>query len=104
MAPEATMWAEWYRLLAEVGLPPLRALPRDVVRFDVRAVLVADLTTDDQLREIGLTAPTPGRRIWQRFRRAGERVWRDGWKGLIAPGALATSREQRDMSSRPDAA
>jgi len=32
---EATMWAEWYRHLAERGIPPLQQLPRDVWRYRV---------------------------------------------------------------------
>jgi hypothetical protein len=27
---EATVWAEWYRHLAEVGVPPNRQMPRDL--------------------------------------------------------------------------
>jgi hypothetical protein len=32
---EPTAWAEWYRALAEAALPPGRALPRDLWRWQV---------------------------------------------------------------------
>jgi hypothetical protein len=30
---EQILWAEWYRHLAERGIPPMRQLPRDVLRY-----------------------------------------------------------------------
>jgi len=82
-----TMWAEWYRHLAERGVPPLRQLPRDVWRHRVRRSEVADLTTVARLERVGLTAPTPGRRSWPAFQSVGETLWREGWRGLLAPSA-----------------
>ena len=40
---EETVWAEWYRFLAEAGLPPRQALPRDLWRWRIELPEVADL-------------------------------------------------------------
>jgi hypothetical protein len=32
---EETVWAEWYRYLAEAALPPRRGLPRDLWRWEI---------------------------------------------------------------------
>jgi len=83
---EETVWAEWYRHLAEAGLPPDEALPRDLWPWDVR-VRVADLSTPERLEEAGLAPPSPGRRTWAAFQRLGETLFREGWPGLLAPSA-----------------
>lgn len=49
-----TVWAEWYRALAELGLPPDTRLPRDLWRFSVNLKRVADLSRRAALRAIGL--------------------------------------------------
>jgi hypothetical protein len=46
---EETAWAEWYRALAERGVPPMRQIPRDLWRFEVDLPGVADLATEAQL-------------------------------------------------------
>ena len=84
---EATAWAEWYRHLAEAGVPPNRALPRQLWRWQVDAE-VADLRTAEQLaRAANLEPPAPGRRRWPAYQAVGEQLWRDGWSGLVAPSA-----------------
>jgi RES domain-containing protein len=83
---EATVWAEWYRHLAEHGIPPDRALPRDLWRWRAD-VEVADLRTEEKLAEVGLPVPTPGRPTWPPFQATGEQAWREGWRGLVAPSA-----------------
>jgi RES domain-containing protein len=83
---EATVWAEWYRHLAESGIPPQRALPRDLWRWRVD-VEVADLRTKEKLGEVGLPVPTPGRSAWPPFQAVGEELWREGRRGLVAPSA-----------------
>jgi RES domain-containing protein len=83
---EATVWAEWYRHLAERAIPPLAQMPRDLWTWDVDAK-VADLSTPDRLADVGLAAPTPGHRSWPAFQRVGERLWTEGWPGLLAPSA-----------------
>ena len=39
-----TVWAEWYRALAELGEPPDLRLPRDLWRFSMNLHRVADLS------------------------------------------------------------
>lgn len=84
---EATLWAEWYRHLAERGLPPMRSLPRDVWRFRVPPLEVADLSQGDRLARLGLPLPVPGRKSWSPYQRVGETLAKEGWAGLVAPSA-----------------
>lgn len=84
---EATLWAEWYRHLAEHGVPPLRQMPRDVWRFRVASLRVADLSDADRLQAFGLRPPLPARRSWPTYQAVGEWLWREGWSGLLAPSA-----------------
>jgi RES domain-containing protein len=90
-ADEATLWAEWYRHLAERGLPPSEQLPRDLWRYRIEAVQVADLTTSALLARVGLAVPSPGRKGWPANQTVGERLWREGWGGLLAPSAARPS-------------
>ncbi len=82
----ATAWAEWYRHLAERGLPPEHAIPHDLHVWAVDVEL-ADLSTGARLAAIGLPSPRPGRRTWASYQRVGEQLWRDGWAGVCAPSA-----------------
>lgn len=68
-----TAWAEWYRSLAERGLPPDQAIPHDlhVWALDVR---VADLGKGERLAVVGLQPPRPGRRTWAPSPRSFQRV------------------------------
>jgi RES domain-containing protein len=84
---EDTMWAEWYRSLAEAGVPPLQQLPRKVWRYRLRALEVADLADERRLARVGLTAPAPGRKTWRPYQTVGEQLWREGWAGVVAPSA-----------------
>lgn len=81
-----TAWAEWYRALAEFGLPPHRSLPRDLwaLRLDVT---LADLSTAEKLAAVGLGAPRPSRSDWSTYQAVGEALAADGFNGLIAPSA-----------------
>lgn len=83
---EETVWAEWYRHLAELGVPPDQRLPVDLWSWEID-VEVADLSTESRLREVGLTRPQPGRQTWLPFQEIGEELWSQGWPGLIAPSA-----------------
>jgi RES domain-containing protein len=84
---EHGMWAEWYRHLAEGGLPPGRGLPREVWRYAVKRLVVADLSDADRLARVGLAVPGPGRGTWAPFQAIGERLLSERWAGLVAPSA-----------------
>lgn len=85
---EDTVWAEWYRHLAEAGIPPNQQMPRDLWTWAVDPGLeVADLTSAPRLKRVGLTLPRPGRRTWPPYQEVGETLWREGWPGLLAPSA-----------------
>jgi RES domain-containing protein len=87
LADEAeTAWAEWYRHLAELGVPPTQAMPRTLWTWRVRGV-VADLSTAERLARVGLPVPRPARRTWRAFQEIGEALAREGWPGLWAPSA-----------------
>jgi RES domain-containing protein len=83
---EQTAWAEWYRHLAELGVPPVQQLPRDLWSWQVD-VEVADLSTAERLQRVDLVPPTPGRRHWESYQAVGEQIAHDGLNGLIAPSA-----------------
>lgn len=87
LADEAdTAWAEWYRHLAERGLPPHQQMPRDLWEWEVD-VVVADLSEPARLERVSLGMPRPGRRGWPPYQRVGERLAGEGWAGLVAPSA-----------------
>jgi RES domain-containing protein len=81
------VWAEWYRHLAEAGLPPLVTLPRDLWHYQVTSLPVADLSDPARLARVGLSAPRPGRRSWPPFQVVGEELHRQGWHGLLTSSA-----------------
>ena len=83
----ATAWAEWYRVLAELALPPARALPRDLWRIEVSLERVADLSDEDRLRRVGLARPRPGRSDWPAYQQVGEALHAEEWPALVAPSA-----------------
>jgi RES domain-containing protein len=83
---EETVWAEWYRHLAERMVPPLAQMPRELWRWQVD-VEVADLSTPERLKAAGLEPPAPGRRSWPDFQRVGGQLWEEGRAGLLAPSA-----------------
>lgn len=82
----STATAEWYRSLAERGFAPADYLPYDHHRWRLELEL-ADLSDQDRLAAVGLGAPQPSRRTWPAFQRVGQRLWREGWPGLLAPSA-----------------
>lgn len=84
---EECVWAEWYRHLAERGVPPHVGLPRELRSYELAPLQVADLRTPERLAEVGLPQPTPGRRSWPPFQAVGERLYREGFAGLVAPSA-----------------
>ncbi len=82
-----TAWAEWYRFLAEVALPPSRAVPVDLWRWRVRINEIADLSSTARLEKVDLPVPVPGRSSWEPFQQCGERLHREGYRGVLAPSA-----------------
>jgi RES domain-containing protein len=83
---EATAWAEWYRQLAEYGIPPMRQIPRNLWRWEV-SVRVANLRTRARLARVGLVPPLPWRTSWPRYQEVGDALFADGWAGLVTPSA-----------------
>jgi RES domain-containing protein len=79
---EETAWAEWYRALAELALPPLRQLPRDLWRFEVDVDHIADLSSPEQLERVNLEPTRPDRRQWPAFQAVGEILFAEGWGGV----------------------
>jgi RES domain-containing protein len=104
-----TVWAEWYRYLAEAGLPPARALPRDLWRWEMSLAVVADLGDDERLARVGLPSPKPTRLQWPVFQPVGEQLHHDGWPALVGASAarpegqtLCVFRTAREMAgTRP---
>lgn len=87
LADEAeTAVAEWYRWLAERGLPPTQAIPHDHHVWDVDLDL-ADLSRAATLASLGLDPPRPGRRTWAPYQRIGEMLFQEGWAGLLTRSA-----------------
>lgn len=84
---EPGLWAEWYRHLAERGIPPMGWLPRDQWTFRVTRLRVADLSDEDRLARVGLAVPEPGRKTWPPYQKVGEKLASEGWAGLLAPSA-----------------
>jgi RES domain len=84
---EETVWAEWYRALAEAALPPLQGLPRDLWRWRIEQPRAADLSNDRRLARVGLPALLPARRQWPAFQAVGEELHRAGWPALLSASA-----------------
>lgn len=84
---EETAWAEWYRSLAELALPPMRQMPRDLWRFSVDVGRVADLSDEERLARVGLPRPKPTRVEWLSFQVVGEILAAEGWPGILYSSA-----------------
>ena len=78
-----TVWAEWYRALAELGEAPDARLPRDLWRFTLNLQRVADLTIPAALRSLGLPDLLPDRSQWPAFQDAGHRLAAEGFAGVL---------------------
>src|SRR5262249_46683025 len=84
---EPTVWAEWYRYLAEVAIPPAQSLPRDLWRWRISLPQVADLSAADKLAAAGLPPLAPTQRQWPAYQAVGEQLFADGWPALLSPSA-----------------
>jgi hypothetical protein len=88
---EETVWAEWYRWLAEAALPPEQGLPRDLWRFRVALPRVADLRGSSRLARVGLPRLAPSRLQWPEFQPVGEALFAGGWAALVCDSAARPS-------------
>ncbi len=88
----ATAWAEWYRALAAAGLPPARALPRDLWRWRIDLKLVALLDSNERLRRVGLRPPLPTARQWPACQDIGDALHDEGYEALLVASAARPSR------------
>jgi hypothetical protein len=79
--------AEWYRALAELAIPPMRQLPRDLWRFELDVDRVADLRSPERLARVSLRSPALDRRQWHAFQGVGEALFVEGWTGILYPAA-----------------
>lgn len=100
-SPE-TAWAEWYRSLAEAGLPPQRGLPRDLWDWEISLPDVANLSDDARLARVGLPAPQPSRVQWPLFQPIGEQLFAEGWSALLAASAARPNEGQTLCVFRTD--
>lgn len=82
-----TAWAEWYRGLAERGMPADMGLPRDLWSYDIRFDDFIDLSTGAALKEHGLQRPRPTQKQWPAFQRLGESLWRTGARAILYESA-----------------
>ena len=84
---QETAWAEWYRGIAELGLPPTHGMPRDLWRWTIAVNDIADLSTPAKLARLDLPALQPSRRNWGPFQMAGEELHRKGYRGVLYQSA-----------------
>ena len=83
-----TMWAEWYRRLAEAALEPSDALPREVWAFEIALPGAANLSTPQRIRRTGLPWPIrPVRKTWPACQDVGHRLHAAGYSGLLTISA-----------------
>lgn len=95
---EQTAWSEWYRALAELAVPPMRQMPRNLWRFDVHVEGVADLSSADLLAAVGLPSPTPARSQWSLFQEVGEALAREGWPAILYPSASRAEHSEKNQA------
>lgn len=84
---EATMWAEWYRALAEAGLPPKHGLPRHVWKREISLAEVANLSDEHRLARVGLPPPEPTHLQWPTCQAVGEELHASHWPALVSSSA-----------------
>lgn len=89
-----TVWAEWYRYLAEAGLPPKQGLPRDLWRWEISLPDVADLSDDTRLTRVGLPPPVPTRTQWPQYQPVGEDLFDQDWHAILAASAARPEHGQ----------
>jgi RES domain-containing protein len=78
-----TAWGEFYRGLAEHGIPPALRMPRDLWRYEVALTEVADLTDPAALMALGLPSAIPDSSQWPAFQAVGERLAGAGVQAVL---------------------
>jgi hypothetical protein len=68
-------------------VPPSEALPRSVFGLDVDLAEIADLAEPAARAKLGIGRLQPTRRQWPLTQPIGERLWRGGARGILAPSA-----------------
>lgn len=87
---DATAWAELYRGLAERGLAPEQACPRELHHVRVDLVRVADLSRERARRAIGLPRMSQSQAQWPAFQEVGEQLAAQGAQGILYASAART--------------
>lgn len=83
----ATVWAEWYRATAALGIPPAALLPRDLWRWELELLRLADLSDPQRLARVALPVPKPSLQQWPAFQTVGEQIHAEGYDGILAASA-----------------
>jgi RES domain-containing protein len=106
-----TAWAEWFRALAGTGLPPARALPRDLWPWHIQLDRVALLDSDKRLERVGLPALLPTPSQWPACQVIGDNLHQAGYQGILVASAarpahrnlvvFRTSREMAGCTPQP---
>jgi RES domain-containing protein len=78
-----TVWAEFYRALAERRVKPDDALPRDLHRVHVSLERVADLSKESARRALGLPRLRQTSEQWPVFQPVGERLAAQGAEAIL---------------------
>jgi RES domain-containing protein len=87
---DATAWAELYRGLAERGLAPEQAFPRELHHVRVNLVRVADLSRERARRVFGLPRMNQSQAQWPAFQEVGEQLAAQGAQGILYASAART--------------
>lgn len=82
-ADRDTVWAEWYRWLAEHQIEPMRGLPRELWRYRASLRNAVDLTGAESLATLGLPSAEPTCEQWAPFQDAGESLHEAGYDGIL---------------------
>jgi RES domain-containing protein len=87
---DATAWAELYRGLAERGLEPDQAFPRELHHVRIDLERVADLSRERARRVFGLPRMSQTQAQWPGFQEVGEQLAAHGAQGILYASAART--------------
>jgi RES domain len=74
-------------VLAEIALPPIHGMPRDLWRWAIAVNDIADISTPAKLVRLDLLPLAPSRRNWLPFQAMGEQLHSEGYRGVLYPSA-----------------